>query len=53
MSVLLGLRFDFGNPHAAGTTMAEGHEAALDRAGWADELGCVNILEDEVMPSLS
>lgn len=41
------LRFDFRNPAAATTTMAERYAAALDMAAWADRLGCVNITVSE------
>jgi alkanesulfonate monooxygenase SsuD/methylene tetrahydromethanopterin reductase-like flavin-dependent oxidoreductase (luciferase family) len=45
--MLFGLRFDFRNPDHAGTTMADRYAAALDIAGWADRLGCVNISVSE------
>jgi len=37
------LRFDFRNPGFAGTSMADRYAAAIEMAGWADRLGCVNI----------
>jgi alkanesulfonate monooxygenase SsuD/methylene tetrahydromethanopterin reductase-like flavin-dependent oxidoreductase (luciferase family) len=42
-----GLRFDFRNPAAAGTTTAERYAAALDMAAWADRLGCASITLSE------
>lgn len=45
--MLFALRFDFRNPDFAGTTMADRYAAALDIAGWADRLGCVNITISE------
>jgi alkanesulfonate monooxygenase SsuD/methylene tetrahydromethanopterin reductase-like flavin-dependent oxidoreductase (luciferase family) len=41
------LRFDLRNPPAAGTSMAERYQAALDMAEWADELGFVMIVLSE------
>ncbi len=45
--MLFGLRFDFRNPDASGTTMAERYTAALDMTEWADRLGCVSIAVSE------
>jgi alkanesulfonate monooxygenase SsuD/methylene tetrahydromethanopterin reductase-like flavin-dependent oxidoreductase (luciferase family) len=44
---LFGLRFDFRNPPAAGTTLADRYSAGLDIAEWADRLGCVSIALQE------
>lgn len=33
------LRFDLRNPPAAGTSMAERYQGALDIGEWADKLG--------------
>jgi len=41
------LRFDLRNPPAAGTTMAERYQAALDMAEWADSLGFAAIILSE------
>ncbi|MEY2460864.1 MAG: hypothetical protein QOG30_2694 [Acidimicrobiaceae bacterium] len=45
--MLFSLRFDFRNPAAAATAMADRYAAALDMAEWADRLGCVNIVVSE------
>lgn len=42
-----GLRFDFRNPPAARTAMADRYSAALDMAEWADRLGCLSISVSE------
>ena len=41
------LRFDLRNPPAAGTSMAERYQAALDMAEWADSLGFAAIILSE------
>jgi alkanesulfonate monooxygenase SsuD/methylene tetrahydromethanopterin reductase-like flavin-dependent oxidoreductase (luciferase family) len=41
------LRFDLRNPPAAGTSMGERYQAALDMAEWADEVGFVMIVLSE------
>ncbi len=45
--MLFAPRFDVRNPDIAGTTMADRYAAALDMAGWADRLGCANIVVSE------
>ena len=45
--MLFALRFDLRNPDFAGTAMADRYAAALDMAGWADDLGCVSIAISE------
>jgi alkanesulfonate monooxygenase SsuD/methylene tetrahydromethanopterin reductase-like flavin-dependent oxidoreductase (luciferase family) len=47
LPMLFGLRFDFRNPEMANTSMADRYAAALEMAGWADRLGCVNITVSE------
>lgn len=41
------MRFDLRNPAAAGTSMAERYEAALDMAEWADRLGFYTLVLSE------
>jgi alkanesulfonate monooxygenase SsuD/methylene tetrahydromethanopterin reductase-like flavin-dependent oxidoreductase (luciferase family) len=41
------LRFDLRNPPAAGTSMTERYQAALDMAEWADGLGFTAIIVSE------
>jgi alkanesulfonate monooxygenase SsuD/methylene tetrahydromethanopterin reductase-like flavin-dependent oxidoreductase (luciferase family) len=47
MNVFFGMRFDFRNPEFSDATAADRYEAALDMAGWADSLGCLNIAVSE------
>ena len=41
--VMFGLRYDLRNPSFAGTSSTERFAAALDMAGWADDLGGLTV----------
>lgn len=47
MPLLFALRFDFRNPPAGGTLLADRYSAALDMVSWADQRGCVSIAISE------